>query len=139
MFSFFSLVLNDEEDIIPVFDNGIEEYNIYVLDLSKEQVTTNNITNYFDDIKILEIYPYINPIYKKFIKKSYTFNTSISTKKNISNFIVEYMNQLKQNALTSEMVLFNLNGIKIDKIKVYTSKNQINKLTQIFKIRIINN
>lgn len=140
IFSFFSVILNtNEETIITVFDDKSEEYNIYFLNTEKENITTNNLTDYFEDIKILEIYPYINPIYKKHMKKSYTFNTAVSHKKNISNFIVEYSNQLSNYALNVDNVLVHLNGIKIDKIKVYTSNTKIDFLMQNYKIQLIKN
>ena len=140
IFSFFSVILNtNEETIITVFDDKSEEYNIYFLNTEKENITTNNLTDYFEDIKILEIYPYINPIYKKHMKKSYTFNTAVSHKKNTSNFIVEYSNQLSNYALNVDNVLVHLNGIKIDKIKVYTSNTKIDYLMQNYKIQLIKN
>ena len=140
IFSFFSVILNtNEETIITVFDDKSEEYNIYFLNTEKENITTNNLTDYFEDIKILEIYPYINPIYKKHMKKSYTFNTAVSHKKNTSNFIVEYSNQLSNYALNVDNVLVHLNGIKIDKIKVYRSNTKIDYLMQNYKIQLIKN
>lgn len=117
------------ENVIPVFNENINSYDIYLLDVSKEEITTNNIADIFDTIKILEIYPYINPIYKKLINLSnYSFNTILSNKKNISNFITEYLNQLENNKLKEELVKYSINGIKINYLKIYASNNDINKL-----------
>lgn len=117
------------ENVIPVFNENINSYDVYLLDVSKEEITTNNIADIFDTIKILEIYPYINPIYKKLINLSnYSFNTILSNKKNISNFITEYLNQLENNKLKEELVKYSINGIKINYLKIYASNNDINKL-----------
>lgn len=133
-----SIMKSNKEQVISVF-NSKEEYNIYLLDVSKSNITTLNLTDYFENGEILEIYPYINPIYKKLINiTSFPFNTAISNKKNISNFISECSNKLKENALTSESLKINLNGIKIIKLKVYTSSKNIKKIVNNNSIKIIN-
>lgn len=132
------LFFNKEEKTITVFNEQENSYDVYLLDLSQNNITTTNLTDYFDGTKILEIYPYINPLYKKVINfSSYTFNTAISNKKNISNFISEYKEQLKLNALTTESLKVNINGIKINKIKIYTSNNVINNLIDKYSINLI--
>lgn len=133
-----SLFYSNEDDSVPVFNEQNSNYDIYMLDISNQAITTNNLADYFDGITILEIYPYINPIYKKLIKlSSYTFNTAVSNKKNISNFITEYNNQLEKNALSNEEFKYYINGIKIEKIKVYTSSKEINSLINKYSMKVI--
>ena len=82
---FCSLIITKGEDTDTVFNEQLNSYDVYLIDISGEDINTNNIINYFDNITILEIYPYINPIYKKIFNMSkYSFNNILSNKKNIS-------------------------------------------------------
>ncbi len=135
---FFSLIITKGEETEMVFSENSNYYDIYILDISKENINTNNIIDYFDDIKILEIYPYINPIYKKLINiNSYSFNTILSNKKNISLFTSEYLKKLEDNNLKEEIVKYRINGIKINKIKVYASNNSMNYIINNYNIKIV--
>lgn len=123
--TFSSTLISKSDKTITTFneDNG---YDIYLLDISKENINTFNLLDYFDNVKILEIYPYINPIYKKLINLSnYSFNTALSNKKNISLFTRDYLKKIDDNYLKEELVKYQINGIKINKIKVYCKKNDI--------------
>ena len=135
---FCSLIITKSDKIETVFNEQINSYDLYLLDVSKEDINTFNIVNYFDNIKIIEIYPYINPIYKKLINISnYKFNTVLSNKKNISLFVNEYLNLLDKNSLKDEIVKYRINGIKINKILVYASNSDINNLINNYNIKII--
>ena len=136
--SFSLIFIPTEKNIQPVFNEQDNIYNLYLLDISKENIDTNNLATYFDNYKILEIYPYINPLYKKIINiKKYDFDTVLSNKKNISNFITMYLNILDENALNEELVKYYLNGIKINKIRLYASKKEISNLMSKYKIKIV--
>ena len=136
--AFCSLIITKSDKISPVFNEKINGYDVYLLDTSRENINTNNVSNYFDNIKILEIYPYINPIYKKIINISkYSFNTVLSNKKNISLFVNEYLNLLENNSLKEEIVKYSINGIKINKIKLYSSNKDINNILRNYNIKII--
>lgn len=133
----FSLNIKSNK-VLPVFNEYNNNYDIYLLDISKENINTFNIFEYFDDVKILEIYPYINPIYKKLLNLSnYSFNTYLSNKKNISLFTNLYLKKLDENSLKEELVKYRVNGIKINKIKIYTSSNNINNLLVNKNIRLL--
>ena len=135
---FFSLIITKGEDTKMVFSEDNNYYDVYILDISKENINTNNIIDFFDDIKILEIYPYINPIYKKLLNiNSYSFNTILSNKKNISLFVNEYLNKLEHNNLREEIIKYRINGIKINKIKVYASNNSMNYILNNYNIKIV--
>lgn len=129
---------SNKENTEMVFAEESNNYDIYLLDLSKQSITTNNLDDYFDNITILEIYPNINPIYKNLIKlNSYSYNTAISNKKNTSNFMSEYSRRLEKNGLKNEELRYYINGIKINKIKVYTSSKKVNKLINKYSINLI--
>lgn len=132
---FLLLITSKKSNLLPVFDEEYDYYDMYILDLSKENINTKNILNYFDNMKIIEMYPYINPIYKNVIKLSnYKFNVVLSNKKNISLFLNEYLKKLEENSLKEEIIKYSINGIKINKIKVYASKKNINNLINNYKI-----
>lgn len=118
-----------EDKTMPVFNELDNSYNIYTLDISKQNINTKNLLDYFDNIKILEVYPYINPIYKKLINlPNYSFNTALSNKKNISLFTSLYLRKIDDNSLSEELAKYKINGIKINKIKVYATNSIINHL-----------
>ena len=122
---FSSLIITKSDNVISTFKED-NSYDVYILDISKENINTFNLLDYFDNVKILEIYPYINPIYKKLINlSSYSFNTSLSNKKNISLFTREYLRKLDNNSLKEELVKYKLNGIKINRIKIYATTSNI--------------
>ncbi len=138
LFIFSYLIFTKRDNNIPVFSEKVNYYDLYVLDLSKENFNTNNIMAVFDDVVILEIYPYVNPVYKNIIGiDCYKFNTILSNKKNISLFMNEYINKLENNNLKEEIVKYRLNGVKINKIMVYTSNVVINKLINNHNIKIV--
>lgn len=131
--------LEKNENTKTVF-NKIDQfyYDVYIIDVSKENINTKNMLDYFDNVDILKIYPSNNPIYSKFIKiNEYEFDNILSDKKNISNFINIYNTKLKENALIKEVELFNISGIKLEKIRVYGTEEQISKLKELLpKIKI---
>ena len=136
LFSF--LIITNGEEVKMVFNEQDNSYDVYLLDMSKENINTNNIFNYFEDCKILEIIPYVNPIYKKVINiNNYSFNTILSNKKNISLFINEYLNKLDEYHLKEEIINYRINGIKINKIKVYASNYSMNNIINNYNIRIV--
>ena len=135
---FSSLIITNGEEVKMVFNEQDNSYDVYLLDISKENINTNNIFNYFDDCKILEIIPYVNPIYKKVINiNNYSFNTILSNKKNISLFINEYLNKLDEYHLKEEIINYRINGIKINKIKVYASNYSMNNIINNYNIKLV--
>ena len=135
--SFTFLSIKIERSSLVFYENK-NSYDVYVLDVSRENINTYNIDNYFDDLKILEIVPYINPIYKKLFNfSSYSFNTVLSNKKNVSLFISNYLNILNKNGLNDELVKYNINGVKIIKVKVYASNNDIKYLLNNYNLKIV--
>ena len=131
---FCSITLVNSNDSTKTVFNKLDEYyyDVYIVDVSNENINTKNIFDYFDGVTILKIYPNNNPIYSKFINiDEYEFDNILSQKKNISNFVSIYNNKLKENALIKEVESFNISGIKINKLKVYTSTEQIDKVKEL--------
>lgn len=137
-------IMNKQEHTQNVF-NKVDQYyyDLYMVNVSKENVNTKNLLDYFEGIDILKIYPNNNPIYSKFIKiNEYKFDNVLSVKKNISNFTNVYNSRLKENALIKEVEMFNVSGIKLNSIKIYASEEQVNKLKELLpkiEINSINN
>lgn len=131
---FCSITLVNSNDSTKTVFNKLDEYyyDTYIIDVSDENINTKNIFDYFDGVTILKIYPNNNPIYSKFINiDEYEFDNILSQKKNISNFVSMYNNKLNDNALIKEVESFNISGIKINKLKVYTSTEQIDKVKEL--------
>lgn len=99
------------------------EYNIYEIFFSNNMVNTNNIEDYLDGIRLLTIYPYINPIYKDKMPslKSYSFQDEV----NISKFINYYVEELEKAGYKNEAIKYKTSGINIVKIKVYAKEETL--------------
>jgi len=140
IFLTYSVTFQEKETSEYVFYEENIQYKKYSLDLSDTNITTKNILEYFD-CSIIEIKPYINPIYQKIITDDiYYFNDSISNEKNISLFIEHYTNKLEINALKKELEKIYFNGIKINAIKIYITDDGLNSiLNNNKKIKLIDN
>lgn len=124
----FSILLSAKEETLLVantlddVDNGIQ-----IVYLTIPNLTTKNIENYFDDNNsIIGIYPKINTLYDKKIGETfYTFNNTVSISSNINNFIKFYKQKLKSNNFTKDIAAIDYNGVIIDKVKIYMTKDEI--------------
>lgn len=132
-------IVNTSEDTISVFNEMDNNYNIYNLDISQANITTNNFSNYFSNYKIININPYINPIYEKFIPiKTYLFDMSKSSSSNISEFKEIYLKHIYDNNYINDYQRLNYNGIKINKISVYTTKKRLKRILNNKNFRVCN-
>lgn len=102
------MVMND-------FDN-IDQYKNYLIEL--DNINTNNFNDFFTDLNILAIYPKINPIYKDRLPKAYVY-------KDIDTFKENYLDELKASGCYVDVMNYITRPIDIEKILVYTSKNEI--------------
>ncbi len=125
------LTFKSEKDI-PAFnyiDSRENDYDIYVL--SFPNLNTFNIINYFNDfdIQILGIYPKINPLYENKVKnklKYYSFEKG-DLSNNVNRFTEYYLSILSNLGLNGEKEKIYLNGIKILKVKVYASNQELSR------------
>ena len=110
-------VENTDLKVVAINDNT---YKLYKLNT---KLTTKNILNYInEEIKIIAIYPKT-----KLASYVYTFTNS-TNQNNLILFTNEYRNLLRNNNYNKEANLISFNGIEIDKIIVYTTANNIERL-----------
>ena len=112
----------------PVFN--MNDYNIFYLDLSEDNITTLNINKTIsNDIDIISVTPYVNPIYKKTLGNlKYKFIHNISRNRNIHNFVKYYKNTIKGTGYLEDLNYISIDGIKILEIEVYAKGEDIIKL-----------
>ena len=104
-------------------------YKVYELNVEKMDMNTHNIIKYFNGYTILEISPYINPIYNKFIEfDTFIFDNTKSNEVNINRFEEQYISSLNNNSLNEEVNIIKYNGIKINSVTIYTTEYRLNNL-----------
>lgn len=112
----FLLNLNYEERISTAFKED-NEYNFYVLEFPNKNLSTNNFLDYFDNIQV--IWVEVDSNYN--VKKRYNYT-------NISKLKESYLKELENNNYKLEAINLKISGFIINKIKIYTNINKINKL-----------
>lgn len=112
----FLLNLNCNEKVITTFkENNIN--NFYILEFPNNNISTNNFLNYFGNIQVIWV-----EVNTKFnVKKRYKYT-------DVDKLKVDYFNELKNNNYKLEVINFQISGIIINKIKVYSNIDKINKL-----------
>ena len=112
----FLLNLNCNEKVITTFkENNIN--NFYILEFPNNNISTNNFLNYFGNIQVIWV-----EVNTKFnVKKRYKYT-------DIDKLKVDYFNELNNNNYKLEVINFQISGIIINKIKVYSNIDKINKL-----------
>jgi hypothetical protein len=99
-----------------------DSYNLYSLFV--EDLSTNNFLDYFSNLNVMSIYPYINPIYQKNVGEFYYKIKSAYLSYEIDSFRSEFLNLIKKNSYMDYNFLF-INGIKISRVDVYMSGNDL--------------
>lgn len=123
--------INNSNKTITVFseaNSDILDYSNYLIDF-KDELSTKNFKNKFsilknNDYQIKKIYPNINEIWPNNIKEElseYSFD-------NLENFITNYIDKLKKYNLSEEISNVDISGIRINRVLIYTSKENIKKL-----------
>ena len=104
---------------------NFEDTNYQHYYLLFDNLTTKNFNTIFNNnINIITIYPKSNQIYSNKQLRSYDFLNS-NLNYNINNFIKFYNKFLDENGLGLEKDKAIVNGIEIEKVKVYTSSEEI--------------
>jgi len=103
------------------FDEEI--YGFHTLEFSN--LNTKNFNNYFSNIKVIRIYPYINPIYKNRVNFFYDVHGDLGYE--INNFRDEYLGIIKKNSYLDYNYLY-INGINISRLDVYISNRDLNSI-----------
>ncbi len=117
---FVFLSINSKKEVYPTFNLINNDYSFYILEFKNQNISTNNFNRYFENIDVIWIEPDINPLYKQ-VKTRYQF-------KNIDSFKEEFVNELIQKGYRREALNLKIAGIKIKKIKVYSSESVITNL-----------
>ena len=99
-----------------------DSYNLHTLGI--DNLSTNNFLNYFKDINVIRIYPYINPIYKDNLGDVSYRTNGVNLAYDIDNFRDEYLSLIKKNSYLDYNYLF-VNGININRVDVYLSDRQL--------------
>ena len=115
----FLFYLNINQEIIVPTANITDDYNFYILEFPNQNVSTNNFNKYFAYINVIWIEPYINPLFN--VKTRYQF-------KNINYFKEQYINLLIEKGYRKFAMNLKIEGIKIKRIKVYSSDKTISNL-----------
>lgn len=112
----FLLNLNYSENVITTFKENVDN-SFYILEFPNNNITTNNFLNYFNDIQVI----WVEVDSKYNVKKRYNYT-------NISELKKSYLKELENNNYKLEAINFKISGFIINKIKIYTNINKINKL-----------
>lgn len=109
--------------IVSVKSNRLSDDSYSLRTLTFSNLSTNNIYDFFSDVRIIKIYPYINPIYKDRVGEI-VFEVNDSLVNSIERLKSKYFNLIKKNSY-SDYNYFYLNGINIYKMDVYISNNDL--------------
>ena len=99
-----------------------DSYNLHTLTF--ENLSTNNFLDYFSNIDVIRIYPYINPIYKNNIGDIFYEVRGYDLSDEINKFEKSYLNLIKKNSYLDYNYLYT-NGINISKMDVYISNKDL--------------
>ena len=110
--------------------------NYILIDIQKCDINTINFNDYFNEIKVIKIYPNIDKLYENKVEylKEYSFNNIYTNKENINKFKELYINELNKRGYN--VTNFIINGIKINKVKVYLENNDYSLLKNKIKCDI---
>ncbi|MCI8567866.1 MAG: hypothetical protein HFG48_00945 [Bacilli bacterium] len=122
---FFVLILLCS-NVFAISKSNKSTYNLekrnYYIDISKEAVTTNNINNIFENMKILKLYPLVNLKIEDKRVVSKIFNISFT---DVNTYIENYINCLSELGFYEDAEKVLVSGIKINVIYVEASNSQI--------------
>ena len=128
-----------KEEVIPVSLKeevvfNIDEYNVFYLDLSEEDITTLNLKDIiFKDMDIISLNLYVNPIYKDKIGDIKYKYQDISLKRNIENMTNYYIDTIKNKGIIDDFSYLKVTGIKIIELEVYAKGRDIINLAYKYK------
>lgn len=129
------LIMTSKKDTQLVYkeiDNSKDFQLIYLL-FENNNLNTNNFMNYFKNIEVIKIYPYINPVYANKIKANYSYSF---TKENyiydLQKFTSIYLEKLRSLGLMKDSNKYQIKGVIINKVLVYSNLDIIKDKFQDF-------
>lgn len=125
------ILSNSKKETVLVYNeiSNNHEYQQIYLQFEDNTLNTNNFDFYFNNIDVLKIYPYINPIYAGRLKANYNYTfTRTKHSLDLERFKTSFVENIRKIGLVNEANNFETNGIIINKVLVYSSienlKNQ---------------
>ena len=105
------------------------EYTQIYLTFENNILNTNNFEDYFKDIEVLKVYPYINPVYAGRIKANYSYSfTHNNHNYDLERFKNNYINTLRNIGLIGEANEYQVKGVIIKKVLIYSDLESIKKI-----------
>lgn len=112
---------------VSVFDYNEEE--VLTATIFIPGLNTNNFKKYFNEnIKIIGIYPKVNVLYKNKLGNLYYSFSKNTIDENIKGFKKYYKNILEKNNFKNDLILYEYNGISIEKVKIFLSYEELNSI-----------
>ena len=124
-FFFLLLIPLKKEKLETVFYEESTSY--YELDVSKCNVTTNNILDKVDGSIIKKLYPYIDKSYTNILKYDLDYY-EIKNINNLDEFINYYKKLLQRIGKNNLIYVINFNGVTIENMIVYGDVSKINEI-----------
>lgn len=125
------MIVNNSKIKTEMVYSEIEEHNyrqIYLL-FENNNLNTNNFIELFNNIVVLKIYPYINPVYASRIKANYNYSFNHGNYSyELEKFKTEYLKVLKNIGLVSEANYYQSSGVIIKRVLVYEDINNLRNL-----------
>lgn len=125
------IISNIKKEKTELVYNEIEDNSyrpIYLL-FENKTLNTNNFLEYFNQIEVIKIYPYINPVYAGKIKANYNYSFTYNDYKyDLEKFKNNYIEILRNIGVTSEANLYQAKGVVINKVLVNSSLKELEEL-----------
>ena len=135
-FFFLLLIPLKKEKLETVFYEESTSY--YELDVSKCNVTTNNILDKVDGSIIKKLYPYIDKSYTNILKYDLDYY-EIKNINNLDEFINYYKKLLQKIGKNNLIYVTNFNGVPIEKIIVFDKFSKINEIIKRNQCMVLKN
>ena len=104
----------------------IDEYNVFYLDLSEEEITTLNLNKIVNkNMDLINIVLDVNKLYRDKIGYINYKYQNISFKRNMNKLTDEYVTLIKDKGFIDNFDYISVTGIKIVGIELYTSGQEI--------------
>jgi|GEM_PF-3264588 len=108
-----------EKEVVAAFSFNETDTSSYEQILIQiDNLNTENFKDYFSNMKVLLIYPYINPVYEDKISMVYVY-------KSIDKFKEYYINKLENLGYYAEANKYSYNPIKINGVVIYSNLEEL--------------
>ncbi len=115
------IIINKKEEktvLVNTFLDETDTVDYKQIFVEIDGLNTNNFKDYFSNIEVLLIYPYINPVYEDKISMVYVY-------KNIDKFKEYYINRLENSGYYAEANKYLYTPIKIIGVLIYSNLEEL--------------